>query len=393
MFALAGVALLVSGYLTVTALVAGLAPAGCGAGSGCAAVLSTKWSRWWGLPVSGAAVLTYAAVLAALVLTGARAPGRQRAGWVVLLGAATVVSGAAAWFIYVQWVVIGALCVYCMVDHVCGLLLAGLVFGQRPWRRRVAGPSRLPRALAGAAVAAGAVGVVALIVVQLNSAAVVRRLPAIATDRDFDLIEAGVRRVGLLGGQLQLVAEDEPLLGPPRGKHVLAMMLDYACPHCRHAHELLLDLKQQRYAGDLTVIALIVPMNRDCNEHAPEEMPKRFEHSCELARLVLAVFLADPTQFAPFDRWMYEPKEPPDPEAARAEAERLVGKTELARALADPRLEEMLDRNLEAYGDSGADRVPVILAPGAPSIVGRVEEAESLVALLEGRVEGELDDE
>ena len=384
MVLLATVALVVSGYLTVTALIAGVTPAGCGAGSGCAEVMSTKWSRWLQLPVSGLAALLYVVILAALALTGSRRTTWQRSGWLVLLAAATAIAGAAVWFSYVQFFEIGVLCVYCTVDHGCGVVLAALIFHQ-VLRRGDGGDSvRLTAVHAAGAVALGALGVVALIVVQVNTSATVGRLQNVATDRDFDRITAGVRHVGLLGGKLQLVVEDEPLLGPPRGTHLLALVLDYACPHCRHAHELLLELARQRYGDDLTVIAVIVPMNRKCNPHAPEEMHRRFDNSCELAKLVLALFLADPTKFVEFDRWMYEPEAPRTPQATRTEAERLVGKAELAKALTNPRLKQILARNIKAYGQSGADRVPVVLAPGAKPIVGRVEEAAAFIELLEG---------
>ena len=383
MLLLATAALVVAGYLTVTSLIIGTEPAGCGAGSGCAEVMSTKWARWWGVPVSGLAALMYLAVLVAMALTGSRRPTWKRAGWLVLLAAAVAVVGAAVWFTYVQLAVIGVLCVYCTVDHSCGVVLSALIFHQALWRRDGSAPLRLTAAPAACAVALGVVGVVVLMVVQINTPAAVGRLQDVATDRDFDRVEAGVRHVGLLGGRFQLVVEEEPLLGPPRGTHLLALVLDYACPHCRHAHELLQELAQHRYGDDLTIIAVIVPMNRKCNPHAPEEMHQRFDHSCELAKLAQAVFLADPTRFVEFDRWMYEPEEPRTPEATRAEAERLVGKAKLAKAMTDPRLKQILDRNIKAYAHSGADRVPVILAPGAKPIVGRVEEADAIIELLE----------
>src|SRR6478609_639956 len=65
--ALASVAALVSVYLLWLSLTA-LAPAGCGPSSGCEEVLTSRWSRWFGVPVSGLAVAAYLAIVGVAVL-------------------------------------------------------------------------------------------------------------------------------------------------------------------------------------------------------------------------------------------------------------------------------------------------------------------------------------
>src|SRR5690348_7140203 len=59
---LAGLTL--STYLLVISLGEQRLPVGCGAGSGCASVLSSRWSNVLGIPVGGLAVATYCVVLA-----------------------------------------------------------------------------------------------------------------------------------------------------------------------------------------------------------------------------------------------------------------------------------------------------------------------------------------
>ncbi|MEM6334550.1 MAG: vitamin K epoxide reductase family protein, partial [Planctomycetota bacterium] len=56
---LAVVAMGVSGYVTWASMRAGALPAGCGPGSGCAAVLASEWSRVMGVPVGVLAIWAY----------------------------------------------------------------------------------------------------------------------------------------------------------------------------------------------------------------------------------------------------------------------------------------------------------------------------------------------
>lgn len=111
-----------TGYLTVIALLGDGRPIGCGDGAGCGDVLGSKWSKVFGLPVSGLAVGLYVAVLVLLVT-------RKRLGGKLFAAAAGAILGAAAWFIYVQAVEIRAWCMWCMVDHTLGVVLAVILLG------------------------------------------------------------------------------------------------------------------------------------------------------------------------------------------------------------------------------------------------------------------------
>src|SRR5262245_11911139 len=82
----------VSLYLLVVSLRSAGLPAGCGAGSGCAAVLSSKWAGTFGIPVSGPAALGYLAAFVATFFVGAgQPPARRRIAWMVLIGVAVSV--------------------------------------------------------------------------------------------------------------------------------------------------------------------------------------------------------------------------------------------------------------------------------------------------------------
>ncbi len=361
-------ALGISAYLSYVSLVNGQSPAGCGSGSGCAEVLASKWSRVAGVPVSLLAVLTYLSVLIAFPASGSQSDSTRKLSRLALSLTAALIVSSALWFIYLQAFVLKAFCPYCMAGHTLGLLLAVLLI--------VLYQARQP-----AACGLGLLGVVLVAVIQSNATSIVVTLDPATPGGDTDTITADGRTLSLLGGQLVLGLNDEPRLGPADGEQVLVMMLDYACLHCRHTHGVIEQFQTQN-PGQLTVLLLPMPMNNACNPHAPEQMHERFAESCELARTALSVYLADPDAFPEFDHWMFATEAPRTADQARFEARKRVGAGSFEQAYADPRMQQKLDRNVYAYGKSGADRVPVLIVPGRPAVVGRVDDAGVLVGLL-----------
>lgn len=356
-------ALCLSVYLAWVSMASGEAPAGCGSASGCGRVLASKWSRWLGLPVSLLASALYVIVLGALA--GA---GRPRRGpWFVLVAAAGAIVGAGAWFTYVQLARVGALCPYCMAAHGLGLVLAALLLWRAPRRHW-------------GAMAIGLASVVLIAAVQVGTPAAVGIVATAGPGRDSDVTRWGRRTVTLMGGRLPLALDAEPHIGPPAAPLVLASMFDYMCPHCRRTHDVL-ERVRARYGAQLVIVMLPMPLHRDCNPHVYRAMPARFESSCALARIALAVFLADPSLFEGFHHWMFQPREPWTVEQATAEAIRRAGES-FKRSRADPRVERMIERNVTAYGRSGSSRIPILFAPDAPAIYGRIENTGTVIDLL-----------
>ena len=361
-------ALAVSGYLSYVSLMSGESPAGCGSGSGCAEVLASKWSRVWGLPVSLLAVVAYLDILFALYLdVKGKSWARGLAG-VALTIWSSVIVGSAGWFVYLQVFELGAVCPYCMAGHGLGVVLVIVLICQGRLRQLWTG-------------LIGLAGVLMLILVQMNSTSAVTTLQNTAGVHNVDQTDNERRTVTLLNGQLILNLDEEPLLGSADAKHVVALMFDYACPHCRHTHAVLEEVREA-YPVGVAVVALPTPLNPGCNEHVPGDMGARFAESCELARIGLAVFDADREAYAGFDRWMYEPTTPRTAEEARSEAIRRVGAEAFEQSYAGPRTERMMARNVDVYGLSGADRVPVLVLPGGhekAAVVGRVDEAKQVI--------------
>lgn len=362
-------------------------PVGCGPGSGCEAVLGSRWASVGGVPVSGLAAIIYAGMLAATFLIGPERPVRvQRAAWAVLVGGGTAVVTAAAWFIGLQVFVVQAGCGWCLADHALGGALATAVLCRAP--ALVLGGGLAPgggaRGLAWPLVLAagiGSLGACGLAVSQMlwgSAGGSFARLPA---EENADSGPGPRRRISVLRGDVELLPHELPVLGSADAPKLLVVLFDYCCPHCRAMHRYL-EAARGRYGDQVAVVLLPTPLNPRCNSHIPESEP-RFEHACELSRLALAVWRAQPRAFAEFDRWLFEPELPRTPEEARAKAAQLVSPGQLQAALSDAWIDAQIARNVAAYGSSGMDRVPVVMSPGFASIVGRVDSEEALYAILE----------
>ncbi len=131
LFALSALGLVLSSYLSWHYLLGG-AVIGCGGGSPCEQVLTSRWSAVAGvLPVTGLAAGAYLAMLVASLFIGPSTPAVDRQwAWGALLLLVAAAAGSGIWFTILQSSVIGAFCPYCMATHATSMLLAALVI----WR-------------------------------------------------------------------------------------------------------------------------------------------------------------------------------------------------------------------------------------------------------------------
>ena len=131
MRALALLATAVCGYLVWVAFSGGDA-AGCGGTMNCDEVLRSKWSKWFGLPVSIPAMSLYGSLLLTLAFAGPIAPENvRRTAWTAIAGMTALAAAAGVYFIALQLFSVAALCTWCITIHVCGggLFLLTLVAG------------------------------------------------------------------------------------------------------------------------------------------------------------------------------------------------------------------------------------------------------------------------
>ena len=335
---LAAVSAAVSTYLLVTSLRGGIV-AGCGPASGCEDVLASRWAYWLGMPVSGPALLIYATMFVATfwATPDTSPPVRQRA-MTLLSIAAWVVVAAALWFVTLQIFVVRHFCPYCLVAHGAAAGAAILILRGGPRPSRVA--------------AIGAVlGVAALLAGHwLNRPAtheVAVQAGAAAPERTVAKVAGQGRQLEIFGGLFQINVDEVPLIGRRDAPAVMVSLLDYTCPHCRQMHGLLLEA-ERAHRGKLAIATLPMPLDAACNKLIARTSPQH-ENACQLARLGLAVWRADPSKMDRFNDWLFEPEVPPGMGSAFGFAQEIVGEEALGRAMNDPWVEKQLAQDIAIY--------------------------------------------
>lgn len=364
---LSSLALALSAYLGWHYLM-GSSVIGCGGGSPCDSVLSSRWSAIGGvLPVSGLAAGAYLAMLVANLFIGpaSEAPVRRLA-WRVMLILSGAIIGSAVWFTFVQKWVVGAFCPYCMATHITGLLLAALVI----WRR----PNQFDDESVGGRRSIGLVPI--LLGLALASVMAVCQVafkpPAIN--------HAGESKQNVPA----IDPHTAPLVGSPNAAYVVTMLFDYNCPHCQQLH-LMLDEAVRRYGGKLAFALCPAPLNTHCNPYIPRDVDE-FADSCELAKIGLAVWVANREAFPAFDRWMFSFESgdrwrPKSLDAARAKAVELVGQAKFDAALSDPWISQYMQASIRIYGDTGGTAVPKLVF-GSRWVLPEPQDADDLVLIL-----------
>lgn len=129
LFAVLGsIALGISAYLAYVAFT-GSKVVGCGSGAvwDCEHVFHSRWAKWWGLPVSLPASGIYVALLASLaIMFNSTRDSQRHLAWNVSRLCVMLAASAGVWFIYLQFAVVGKLCIYCITVHSLGIVLFAL---------------------------------------------------------------------------------------------------------------------------------------------------------------------------------------------------------------------------------------------------------------------------
>jgi uncharacterized membrane protein len=375
---LSALALALSAYLGLHYLLGG-SVIGCGGGSPCEQVLTSRWSAIAGvLPVSGLAAGTYLAMLVASLFIGptTSAADRQLA-WGAMLVLAGAAAGSSIWFTFVQKWIVGAFCPYCMATHITGLLLAGLVLWRAPLQFDNDAADVVPRRVIGPFPAAGLsliglalAGILAACQIALTSPPVYR---------------GGQARISRPAIDPHAV----PLVGSPDALYVVTLLFDYRCPHCQELHSML-DEAIGRYDGKLAFALCPAPLNNQCNPYISREV-EQFKDSCELAKIGLAVWLADRQAFGAFDRWMFSPDPgqlwvPRSLDAARSKAVELVGQAKFDAARADPWIDRFMQTSIQIFGDTlnpdqSGNAVPKLVF-GSRWVTPQPHDANDLILIL-----------
>jgi len=383
---LALVALGISGFLLTVSLRGGAVP-GCSADSAfdCTSVLASRWAYLFNVPVSAPAVVAYALVLGALANIGPRRTARQqRIAWCVLFTLVVAAAGAAIWFTSLLLFIEDDICIYCLAAHGCGVALGGLVFWSAISQRaqRLADRSGPTAAVC---VVVGLAGVAALVAGQLLYSSPRSSTPIqLGGLANIDTGPGPQRQISILGDSVRLRPHDFPIVGSADAKHIMVYLFDYTCPHCRGHHDNL-QLALERYGDQLALITLPMPLDADCNATVLRTKP-RYKGACAMAKIALALWRTRPEAYAQFDQWMFAVEKARPLDEVRAYAVELLGTDVLDAALAEPWIQEQINKDVSLYGivsEFADHRAVPQLVFGSTIISGQPSEPKELFELLE----------
>ena len=365
MVALVTIVLLLSVILCIHSI-SGRGLIGCSQGSHCNMVLGSKWSFLFGIiPVSALASGVWIASLICLTLHRNSDLELQNFLNRILLILAGAVTGSAAWFIWLQSHMIKAFCPYCMTAHILGIIISVLTviwcIKQKP------GHSILN-------ICFGLFLAVALAIVQFVTT-------------PLTLAERGFTQEPLP----ELSAQELPVIGDPDAPHIVTLLFDWQCSHCRQVHGMLPDVVEQMN-GKVAFICCPISLSRECNPLVPQGSTDRFTGSCKLLHIGLALWRTDPVAFGRYEEWYWGDYSKiwnlPGVESATAYASDLIGDDRLENAMNDPWIESYLQTVLQVFGrtsSGGRSAVPRFIY-GNNWLVPEANDATGLASLIESLI-------
>lgn len=305
--------------------------AGCGGGDACDEILNSRWSVVFGIPVAMLGMVVYAVLMVGVGMKNHRLVS-------VCLGG---VLGAALWFVFVQAVMIGRFCPWCMAAHAVAVSLTVIGF----WRVRIRGAAVGENSVMGVFAACTAVGIGALqffgplpVTHQLEDVSGASAASAA------DIHARGQGRKLMIDGERKVFNVDAmPHLGRSDAKHVLVEYFDYQCSGCQIMGGFLSSL-MEKHPADICVVLLPVPLDHGCNKELPEA-DAGHPGSCALTRIALAVWRVDPSAF-PELHWAFLSQAPLDEAAAMAMACEKIPAAQLEAAMRDPWSNELIQANI-----------------------------------------------
>jgi uncharacterized membrane protein/protein-disulfide isomerase len=301
----------------------------------CDSVLNSAWSNWLGFPVAPVGLLIWLVVLACLMWPGLRDSLVRQT---VLLASILLLLIAAVFYVYIQLVELRAICTWCMADHTMAILLAMVaLLGLRV----ELGKARLVPGV-GAAIAGGV-----LLVLGVGGGSSLGSFTVAISTENGRWIETddAAHAITFNDGNVVLDRRSHPIIGGPDANKFIIELIDPKCGRCALFAP---KLKQAMamLGPEYALVIGYVPSEVGCN-HYLQASPEYGKDSCELTKLALAVWLARPEAFEPFSDWLMAELDSLTVDRARSRAAGLVGDDALAEALADPRITQMIRRDVD----------------------------------------------
>ena len=190
----------------------------------------------------------------------------------------------------------------------------------------------------------------------------------------------------------ELSAQELPVIGDPDAPHVITLLFDWQCSHCRQLHLMLPDVVEQMY-GKAAFICCPISLSRECNPLVPLTSTDRFTGSCKLLHIGLALWRTDPALFQRYEEWYWgDPTKgwnPPGVEQATQFAQDLIGTDRLETAINDPWIESYLQTVLQVFGrtsSGGRSAVPRLIYNGN-WLIPEADDAAGLATLVESLID------
>ncbi len=315
---------------------------GCGSGSSCDQVLSSRWSSLAGIiPVSGLALGAYLAIfVASLSISTSIELSIRRLSWSVMTILGGTIIGSAIWYTILQKWIIGSFCIYCMTAHITGFLLSALII----WRATKEHETTKKEKPLLKPVRIFGLFLLGLIVSGMVATIQINSTPSAVTQKsDQPVVHS------------QIDYKNVPIIGSPDAPYIVTLLFDYQCSHCQKIHFMLNEAVRQ-YNGKLAFVLSPTPLENRCNPFIPSNK-STFKNSCDLAKIGLAVWRAKPEVFSEFENWMFtfdsgNAWHPRSLEAVKAKAAELVGQDKLNAAMADPWVDLYLQDGIQIFGQT-----------------------------------------
>jgi len=336
----------------------------------CDSVLNSKWSMWFGVPVAPIGLGVWVAAVVLLWLPVAR---RSQLALSVLMFLGLTLLGAAVLFTFIQYQELRTFCTWCMVDHVLGVIVCLLVL-------KLTFPLVKPKyrvAVAGAVIIAAVALVEGL--GQTDSHAGPTFTIDVATDGGRWIETDDPTRAVNIGDDAVLDLKAHPVFAGPEARRFVFEVVDPKCKRCATFTPRIKQAMEQlgpRYG----LILAYAPSEVGCN-HYLQATPHYGEGSCALTRLALAVWLVDPDAHPVFHEWLMAEQDQITVDRASQRAQAAVGAQALEQALADPRIDQMIRRDLDLAVRLKIEVLPGLIA-GSSGFRALPEEPSVLATLI-----------
>lgn len=424
MFACSATAFATSCYLAWASLTSS-AVAGCDGGSvfDCSHVLHSRWSNVMSIPVSIPAMAIHLTVLAMLLVkpVSARMDQARRA----IIGFAALSAGAAAvWFVGLQVFWIEHLCLYCLIAHTCGVVLAAVFLWNRPQTQSLGWVATAATAAITGLILLQTLSIgpqtfelidhseksespgvmdevdasifeapksapepqaswmrnrLELRVSQVSRCVTMLLNPAIlATSEIANEADDGPVKAARILNNLKLETNVWPLLGKPDAEMVFVELFDYTCEHCQRTHKAI-EGARAKLGDRLAIIALPVPLDSKCNSTVKATDAAHAE-SCAIAKLAVAVWSVDHDKYAEFHHYLFTAK--PTYAVALIKANEMVDSEKLKAILNSNLPSEYIAKHVAIYQKAGGGTIPKLMFPKTTS-VGAIESTDVIVQLIE----------